>query len=146
MPQSLVCLPVHFVFSPKGREPWIRDEWAPRLDGRCTVVRTDGIVLEVFSDPMGAYPVYKSERDGVTWISNSADLLKTDADSFDPSVAASLLGGGWSLSGDPIWTDSTTAAKISGLITGGERVVFTAGTIAGQPGMTNMLKVEEFGS
>jgi putative transposase len=31
MPQSLVCLPVHFVFSTKGREPWIRDEWAARL-------------------------------------------------------------------------------------------------------------------
>jgi putative transposase len=31
MPQSLVCLPTHFVFSTKGREPWIRDEWAARL-------------------------------------------------------------------------------------------------------------------
>lgn len=31
MPQSLVFLPVHFVFSTKGREPWIRDEWAARL-------------------------------------------------------------------------------------------------------------------
>ncbi len=31
MPQSLVCLPVHFVFSTKGREQWIRDEWAARL-------------------------------------------------------------------------------------------------------------------
>ncbi len=48
--------------------------------------------------------------------------------------------------GDPIWTDSTTAAKLSGLISPGERVVFTAGTIAGQPGYTNMLKVEEFAS
>lgn len=47
-------------------------------------------------------------------------------------------------SGDPIWTDSTTGAKLSGLIQPGERVVFTAGTIAGQPGFTNMLKVEEF--
>ena len=33
MPQSLVCLPVHFVFSTKGREPWIGDEWADRLYG-----------------------------------------------------------------------------------------------------------------
>jgi pyruvate kinase len=48
--------------------------------------------------------------------------------------------------GDPIWTDSTTAVKLSGLINQGERVVFTAGTIAGKPGFTNMLKVEEFGS
>ncbi|MCW2950130.1 MAG: pyruvate kinase [Thermoleophilia bacterium] len=46
--------------------------------------------------------------------------------------------------GDPIWTDSVTGAKLSGLIAAGEQVVFTAGTIAGQPGMTNMLKVEQF--
>src|SRR4051812_45462618 len=31
MPQSLVCLPIHFVFSTKGREPLIREEWAARL-------------------------------------------------------------------------------------------------------------------
>ena len=31
MPQSLVCVPIHFVFSTKGREPWIREEWASRL-------------------------------------------------------------------------------------------------------------------
>ncbi len=31
MPQSLVCLPVHFVFSTKGREPYIREDWADRL-------------------------------------------------------------------------------------------------------------------
>ncbi|MCZ4497063.1 MAG: pyruvate kinase [Thermoleophilia bacterium] len=49
-------------------------------------------------------------------------------------------------SGDPIWTNSATAAKISGLINKGERVVFTAGALAGQPGMTNMLKVEEYGA
>lgn len=56
-----------------------------------------------------------------------------------PVLIAELPEGG-----DPIWTDSTTAAKLSGLISRGERVVFTAGAIAGQPGMTNMLKVEEF--
>lgn len=31
MPQSLACMPVHFVFSTKGREPWIQREWAGRL-------------------------------------------------------------------------------------------------------------------
>ena len=31
MPQSLACLPVHFVFSTKGREPWVCEEWAERL-------------------------------------------------------------------------------------------------------------------
>lgn len=58
-----------------------------------------------------------------------------------PVLIAELPEGG-----DPIWTDSTTAAKLSGLINHGERVVFTAGTIAGKPGFTNMLKVEEFTS
>lgn len=42
------------------------------------------------------------------------------------------------------WGHSTAAAHVSGLIKRGERVVFTAGTIQGRPGMTNMLKVEEF--
>jgi pyruvate kinase len=56
-----------------------------------------------------------------------------------PMLIADLPEGG-----DPIWTDSTTAAKLSGLIQPGERVVFTAGTIAGKPGFTNMLKVEEY--
>jgi putative transposase len=31
MPQSLVSVPVHFVFSTRGREPWIREECAGRL-------------------------------------------------------------------------------------------------------------------
>jgi pyruvate kinase len=56
-----------------------------------------------------------------------------------PVLIAELPEGG-----DPIWTDSTTAVKLSGLIQPGERVVFTAGTIVGKPGFTNMLKVEEF--
>ncbi len=42
------------------------------------------------------------------------------------------------------WGHSAAAARVSGLIERGERVVFTAGTIKGRPGMTNMLKVEEF--
>jgi pyruvate kinase len=55
-----------------------------------------------------------------------------------------VLMGDLPTGGDPIWVDSVTAAKLSGLIHPGERVVFTAGTIPDEPGMTNMLKVEEF--
>src|SRR4051794_33461794 len=44
------------------------DEWAGRLDGRCTVVRSDGITLEVFAAQVGAYPVYRASRDGITWV------------------------------------------------------------------------------
>jgi pyruvate kinase len=47
---------------------------------------------------------------------------------------------------DVNWGHSAYAATASGLIQKGERVVFTAGTIQGRPGMTNMLKVEEFAS
>ncbi len=39
---------------------------------------------------------------------------------------------------------STEAARRSRVVYHGERVIFTAGTISGRPGMTNMLKVEEF--
>jgi pyruvate kinase len=42
------------------------------------------------------------------------------------------------------WGHSSAAVRVSGLIKPGERVVFTAGTIKGRPGMTNMLKVEEW--
>jgi len=52
MPQSLVCLPTHFVFSTKGREPWIRAEWAARLHSyiggiaeaeKCTLLAAGGM-------------------------------------------------------------------------------------------------------
>lgn len=42
------------------------------------------------------------------------------------------------------WGKSTAAVTRSGLVGSGERVVYMAGTIRNQPGMTNMLKVEEF--
>jgi pyruvate kinase len=45
---------------------------------------------------------------------------------------------------DVTWGHSAAAAAVSGVIHAGERVVFTAGTISGHAGMTNMLKVEEF--
>ncbi len=45
---------------------------------------------------------------------------------------------------DDYWWRSVAAARDSGLVGLGERVVYTAGTILKMPGMTNMLKVEEF--
>lgn len=41
------------------------------------------------------------------------------------------------------WAQSIAAAERQGIVESGDRVVFTAGTIAKEPGMTNMLKVEE---
>ncbi len=85
------------------------DEWAHRLDGRCTAIAYDDAErrLTVFSDPMGAYPVFRSEAAGVTWISNNAELLRllSGTAEVDAGVLAALLGGGWSLSGHPLWRD-----------------------------------------
>jgi hypothetical protein len=60
----------------------------------------DGDVT-VFADALGAYPVY--ERDGM--VSNNAEVLRVagGSSSMRPAVLASLLGGGWPLSGDPVW-------------------------------------------
>ena len=63
-------VPSHYLHPP---ETWMRD-----LDGRCVAVRCcDGPrTLEVFSDPMGAYPVYTTGVGPVTWISNNAEALR----------------------------------------------------------------------
>lgn len=45
---------------------------------------------------------------------------------------------------DDYWERSVRAARESGLVRPGDRVVFTAGTMVNMPGATNMLKVEEF--
>jgi hypothetical protein len=67
------------------------------LDGRYAVV-VDG---EVTADPLGAYPVYRLGP----WVSNSpAALLAVGGDlPLSLDALAGVLGGGWSLSGDPVW-------------------------------------------
>jgi hypothetical protein len=91
--------------SADGRAPldprfWL-DPPVGDLDGRFTGIRVVGGEVTVFTDPLGAYPVYRSGE----LVSNSAEVLRTarDSTSMRPAVLASLLGGGWSLSGDPIW-------------------------------------------
>lgn len=82
-------------------------EWRDGLDGRCVAARYDERegVLEVYTDPLGGYPVFYGELYGTRWISNSAELVREvlGTRELDLSVAASVLGGGWSLSGDPVW-------------------------------------------
>lgn len=75
------------------------------LDGRFVGVRLDGEALEVVTDPMGAYPVYETSVDGVRWVSNNATVLGElrGGAPLAVDVLASLLGGGWSLEGDPAW-------------------------------------------
>jgi hypothetical protein len=71
------------------------------LDGRFVLVRV-GDALEILSDPLGAYPVYTAERGGTRFVSNNAEALRF-GDGMSQDVLASLLGGGWSLDGDPLW-------------------------------------------
>ena len=84
------------------------EHWADSLDGRFAAARYDdaGRVLDVVSDALGAYPIYEAHADGVRWMSNNAELLRdlTGSRDLDPSVLAPVLGGGWSLSGDPVWS------------------------------------------
>lgn len=82
-------------------------DWAEGLDGRCAVVRCDDAAgeLEVWTDPLGAYPVFRAQAEGTTWISNSAALLREleGGRRLDPAALAGLLGGGWPLDGHPVW-------------------------------------------
>ena len=73
------------------------------VDGRYAVVRSDGSVVV---DPLGAYPVHEASIEGVRWVSNSPGALVAlgaDAALSVPALAG-VLGGGWSLSGDPLWS------------------------------------------
>jgi hypothetical protein len=69
------------------------------LDGRFVGVRIVNDEVTVFADALGAYPVYR-RGDGA--VSNNAFTLR-ESSSMRADVLASLLGGGWSVSGNPVW-------------------------------------------
>ncbi|HVE68484.1 MAG TPA: hypothetical protein VNB64_07890 [Solirubrobacteraceae bacterium] len=82
--------------------------WADGLDGRCAAVSYDdaaGRCLSARADPLGAYPLYRAESDGATWLSNRAEPLRALVGSreIDLDALAGLLGGGWPLGGAPVW-------------------------------------------
>jgi hypothetical protein len=83
-------------------------EWVDRLDGRCAVARyeDDQGVLEVYSDPLGSYPLYLGAHAGTRWISNNpcAVAAAIGSRTLDAEVLAEHLGGGWPLDGDPWWS------------------------------------------
>jgi hypothetical protein len=89
-----------------GRAPldprfWL-DPPVDDLDGRYVGVRVIDGEVTVFADALGAYPVYRSGE----LVSNNAEVLRVargGSTEMRPAVLASLLGGGWSLSGDPLW-------------------------------------------
>ena len=83
--------------------------WPSGLDGRYTAVRWDESArrLTAVADALGAYPLYRADADGVTWLSNRVEPLRAliGARAVDLDALASLLGGGWPLGGRPVWAD-----------------------------------------
>ena len=79
-------------------------DFGANLDGRYAAVRWNGD-LEVFTDALGAYPLYETERDGARYVSNNAELLRSihGGRALDLQSVAGLLGGGWPLAGHPMW-------------------------------------------
>jgi hypothetical protein len=86
-------------------EWWAAEPDEEGLDGRFVAVRCDDSTLRVVTDSMGAYPLYETFVDGARWVSNNAELLRVlrGGGGLATDVLASLLGGGWSLGGDPAW-------------------------------------------
>lgn len=81
------------------------EDWAHKLDGRCTVLRADDASLELYSDPLGSYPLFEARSRDARWFSNSAEALaRLSGDRrVDEGALASVLAGGWSLGGKPVW-------------------------------------------
>jgi hypothetical protein len=81
--------------------------WAEALDGRFTAIRYDDAErsLAAVADALGAYPLYRADADGVTWIANRIEPLRALVGSraVDLDALASLLAGGWTLGGRPAW-------------------------------------------
>ncbi|MGI8595205.1 MAG: hypothetical protein ACR2ML_12730 [Solirubrobacteraceae bacterium] len=84
------------------------EEWVDALDGRWVAARYDDDAreLEVACDTMGAYPLYRArDAEGTQWFATNAEALRLLAqdDGWDVEVLASLLAGGFSLTGHPWW-------------------------------------------
>ena len=82
--------------------------WVDALDGRWVAARYDDAerALEVACDTMGAYPLFRAaDADGTQWFATNAEALRLLAqdDGWDVEVLASLLAGGFSLTGHPWW-------------------------------------------
>lgn len=110
-------------------EPWAG------LDGRFAALRDDDDAgrMEVLTDPLGAYPVFRCEAGGATWVSNSPEALRRLAGPGEPDrlALAGLLSGGWSPHGDPLYTSVRRAAPGTLLTLGG------SAPVTAQPGLAD---------
>jgi hypothetical protein len=128
-------------------------DWAAALDGRwcaATYDDRDGR-LEVHSDALGAYPLYRGDAGAATWFSNSAAALRLllDDGELDPVVLASVLAGGWSVTGEPVWravrrvqrtapferADTFDAGRAAAVLTG------ATGALADWPGRPSVVQL-----
>ena len=123
------------------------------LDGRWVALRYRGEgPLEAFCDRLGAYPLFEAATDGARYVSNNAELLRSlhGGRRRSEEVLASFLGGGWSLTGDPLWSDvrrlrpATPAPPLGGGFDA-ERAasgaVAAVRALAGWPGRANVVPV-----
>ncbi|MEA2444430.1 MAG: hypothetical protein QOJ12_1722, partial [Thermoleophilales bacterium] len=125
--------------------------WSGHQEGRFARVSWDRRSGEwsVEADPMGSYPVYSNGRA----VSNNPTLLR-GAGSMRPEVVASLVGGGWSLSGDPLWEGVSridgglSAEEVVPLLGAGldvdaaaAELVDVVGRLASWPGRPNVVPV-----
>lgn len=84
------------------------EAWMHSLDGPCAVVRYDEASgsLDVYTDPLGAYPVYSARAaDGTLWLTNKPVLL-TDLlalGGFSARALASFFTCSWAFGGETIW-------------------------------------------
>lgn len=83
------------------------EQWAETLSGRCTAARYDEDTghLDVYTDPLGAYPVYSAEAGGTRWFSNRPSILAAilGRRGQNTHALATFLGCGWSLGGATVW-------------------------------------------
>lgn len=141
-----------------GRGPldpalYLTESWEDALDGRFAVVRAGDEGVDVVTDPLGAYPVFRCEADGTVWVSNSPWALRQlrGPAPLDLDALAGVLGGGWSLDGVPLWKGitrvpwraSTAVPSGSGFDPDRAARLLTEGTraLADWPGRPNVVLV-----
>lgn len=109
------------------------ERWWERLDGRYAVARWDRASerMEVFTDAMGAYPVYSAAASGALWVSNSPGALARVAG--DRGLSTEVLAGFFSIgsspSGHPVWRNVRRVGRGTRLSLKGDAASETQGLL-----------------
>ena len=91
--------------------------WSGHLAGRFARVTATAAGVERDADRMGAYPLYAASAGGIEWTSNNPSILASLAGAAGlwHGAVASLVAGGWSLSGDPAFAGVRRVPSALGL-------------------------------